>query len=307
MLDAHQLNVFLTAAETLNFTQAAQRLHMSQPSVSQHIHALEKRFRAKLFSRSGRSLQLTDEGTTLVPLARELVKQSILIEETMDSMKGDVIGLLKVGCSTTPGKYILPPLLARFHNQFPKVTISCEVSSQNHALQKLCDGDIHFALTSHEMELCNDAEFRKFMEEKVSLIAPINHPWSSRGEIEPEELYEVDFIHRESESGTSVAVKEALNNIGIRMDNLKTLLTLGNSEAIALSVQEGLGVGFVSNTVIDKLGEDRVVPISVKGLEISREIYLGRHTRRPASKAQAAFWEFICKQSLPITSYHDFK
>ena len=117
MLDAHQLNIFLAAAETLSFTQAAQVLHMSQPSVSQHIKSLEQHFDAALFERAGRQLRLSDVGEALVPLARDMVNQSIHIEEAIASLSGEVFGHLKVGCSTTPGKYVLPQLLARFHNK----------------------------------------------------------------------------------------------------------------------------------------------------------------------------------------------
>ena len=121
MLDVHQLNVFLAAAEALNFTQAAQRLHMTQPSVSQHIQALERHFDLPLFIRSGRSLELTDAGLALAPLARDAVSLSIRIDETMESLKGDIYGHLIVGCTTTPGKYILPQVLAQFHRKFPQV------------------------------------------------------------------------------------------------------------------------------------------------------------------------------------------
>ena len=70
MLDIHQLNIFVVAAETLNFTQAAQQLHMTQPSVSQHIQALERHFDIELFIRNGRNLELTDAGMALLPMAR---------------------------------------------------------------------------------------------------------------------------------------------------------------------------------------------------------------------------------------------
>ncbi|MCI0398891.1 MAG: LysR family transcriptional regulator, partial [Chloroflexi bacterium] len=82
MLDAHQMNVFLQAAKTLNFTQAARQLHMTQPSVSQHIQALEQYFNAPLFVRAGRHLTLTDAGAILMPLAQEMVLLSQQIEET---------------------------------------------------------------------------------------------------------------------------------------------------------------------------------------------------------------------------------
>ena len=196
MLDAHQLNVFLVAAETMNFTQAAERLHMSQPSVSQHIQALEKHFNTKLFIRSNRNLSLSDSGITLLPLARDMVKQSTLIEETMASLEGAVYGHLMVGCSTTPGKYVLPHLLAEFHGLYPNVKVTCSVSPQSHAVELLSEGRIHFALTSFPQDIIKDVEFKMFMRDPVVLIVPNNHPWAAKGVIEPQELYGTKFIMR---------------------------------------------------------------------------------------------------------------
>ena len=114
MLDTHRLRVFLIAAETLNFSVAAKRLHMTQPSVSQHIQALEQQFGTELFVRSSRRLCLTEAGAVLVPMAEKMVTMAMHAQEVMSNLKGEVHGHLQVGCSTTPGKYILPKLLSKF-------------------------------------------------------------------------------------------------------------------------------------------------------------------------------------------------
>ncbi len=299
MLDAHQLNVFLAAADSLNFTQAAQQLGMSQPSVSQHIQALERYFQVPLFIRSTRSLQLTDAAITLVPLAREMVRHSIHIEETMASLQGEVFGHLIVGCSTTPGKYILPHLLTKFHHEYSKVRITCQVSPQSQAIEMLSLGHVNFALTSETGVPCKNIEFHKFLEDTISLIVPNEHPWAQRGIIQPGELFEENFLMREIDSGTYIVVNAALSEIDVNTNSLDILMTLGNSEAIALAVQEGLGVGFVSEIIVRKLGYGRVVPIQIDGLNIHRNIYIGRNTNRPTTIAQSAFWEFILDLPYP--------
>ena len=293
MLDTHQLNVFLVAAETLNFTQAARLLHMSQPSVSQHIQTLEQSFGQPLFVRLGRRIDLTDAGEALVPLARDMVRRSVQIEETMKSLEGEVHGHLLVGCSTTPGKYILPQLLARYHAIYPKVRVSCTVAAQGEVFRMLCDGEVHIAMLSEPYMSSRDVETRIFMTDPIVLIAPIDHPWAIRGEIEPQELRDGDFIFREAGSGTETTVRRALSSAGIVTDDLSTILVLGSSEAIALSVQEGIGVGFVSKIIVTKLVAGRVAPVRIKGLEIERDIHMGMHTRRPATIAQRVFWDFI--------------
>ena len=296
MLDVHQLNVFLAAAETLNFTQAAQRLHMTQPSVSQHIQGLERHFDMQLFMRNGRNLELTDAGMALLPLAREAVSLSIRIDETMESLKGNIYGHLIVGCSTTPGKYILPHLLANFHRKFPQVRVTCQVAPQIDALRSVAEGEAHFALFSLEHDSFPDIEAVSFLCDPIVLIAPLDHPWAQRKDIEPRELLDGDFIMRETASGTFSAVRQALAQHDISTADLRILITLGNAEAIALAVQEGIGVGFLSKMVVERLCQGKVAEVQVRGIDICREIYIGRNNRRPATSAQTAFWNFLTAQ-----------
>jgi DNA-binding transcriptional LysR family regulator len=293
MLDAHQLNVFIIAAETLNFTQAAQSLHMSQPSVSQHIQALERHFGTPLFIRAGRNLALTDAGLALIPQAREMVNLSIHTEEMMASLHGDVFGHISIGCSTTPGEYFLPNLMADFHKKYAQVKVTCGPYPRAQVLRMLYDGNVHFALIADSHDLCKGAEFRKFAVDQVVLAVPIDHPLAAHEEIEPEELYHTDFILLEDPSGTHATIRESMAKLGINIDHLNILLTLGKAEALVFAVQEGLGVGFVSQTVIEKLSPSRVRPVRVRGAKMAMDLYIGRNSFRPTSIAQTIFWEFM--------------
>jgi DNA-binding transcriptional LysR family regulator len=215
------------------------------------------------------------------------------IDETMTSLKGEVHGHLIVGCSTTPGKYILPNILARFHNKYPQVRVTCQVFPQVNALQSVENGNAHFALFSLPSDNFPDVEAISFVCDPITLIAPMDHPWAERGEIDPQDLIEGEYIMRETSSGTFSAVREALAPHNIAVSDLRVLITLGNAEAIALAVQEGIGVGFVSQLVIDRLCKGKVAEIKIRGMNICREIRVGRNNRRAATNAQNAFWDFL--------------
>jgi DNA-binding transcriptional LysR family regulator len=300
MLDVHQLNVFLVAAEALSFTQAAKRLHMTQPSVSQHVQSLESLFGMQLFIRSGRKLILTDGGIALVPMAREAVTLSQRIEETMESLQGQIHGHLIVGCSTTPGKYILPQILAKFHQLYPFVRATCLVASQTEAVKKVMAGEAHFTLFSIPAVGNSELEIRHIMCDPVVLIAPLSHPWAGKDQIQPMDLLEGSFIMSEVESGTYTAVEEALAQHEISIKDLDIPITLGNSEAIALAVQEGLGIGFISKMVVDRFCAAKVAIIKIQALDICRNIYVGRSNRRPPTGAQTAFWDFLINGNHPL-------
>ena len=293
MLNIHQLNVFVIAAETLNFTQTAKRLHLTQSSVSQHIKSLENQLGVELFERKNRSLEITDAGMVLLPMAREIVDGSIKVAEQMELLKDEIHGHLVVGCNTAPGKYLLPTLLAKFHEQYPLVRISCQVLPMKEVLQGLSEGEVHFAICNVDEHRQDAGEFHLYLEEPILLIVPIDHPWADREMIEPEELYEEKFIMREENSGTYRNVRRGLMDIGIDVEKLDTFMEMGTSEALALAVEKRLGVGFVSKMILEKICSGRVASVQVRDMNILQPIYLGRQISNPATSAQAAFWEFV--------------
>jgi DNA-binding transcriptional LysR family regulator len=302
MLDTHRLRVFLIAAETLNFSIAAKRLHMTQPSVSQHIQALEQQFGTELFVRSSRRLCLTEAGAVLVPMAEKMVAMSMHAQEVMNNLKGEVHGHLFVGCSTTPGKYILPKLLSKFIHLYPQVQATCQVNSRHETLKQLSQGKVHLALAStHEFD--KGCEFYKLYEDKIVLIAPLDHPWAKNGSANLDELQYARLILREENSGTYNVIKKGLENTGMHIEDLQTALTLSNAEAIAMAVQEGLGVGFVSEVVVSRLVYGRVATIYIKGLSehLHQDIYIGRNMLQASTIAQKAFWDFVTSPSNQIS------
>ena len=119
-------------------------------------------------------------------------------------------------------------------------------------LKQLSQGKVHLALAStHEFD--KDCEFFKLYEDRIVLIAPLNHPWAKTGAPDLEDLLDARVILREENSGTYSVVKQGLENVGMRIEELQPVLTLSNAEAIALAVQEGLGIGFVSEVVVSRL------------------------------------------------------
>ncbi len=292
MLDLNALNVFLAAAETMNFSEAGRRLNLSQPAVSMQIQGLEAQLGAALFHRAGRHIALSEAGEALIPLARDLLHHARQVEEVLLSLQGQIHGLLRLGCSTTSGKYVLPRLVARLHQRHPHVQVICDVQGREVVLRKLLAGQVQIAISSLN-EPHKDIEYRPFLNDPVILIAPSDHRWvRSGGVIQPEDLLDEHFILREEGAGTREAVEQGLAWHGLHIEDLDTIMVLGNSEAIRMSVQEGMGVAFVSSMVAaEAIASGLLARVIVTGLELRHTLYLARHNGRPATGAQTAFWD----------------
>jgi DNA-binding transcriptional LysR family regulator len=291
MLSPRELQVFLASAETENFSEAARRLNVSQPAISMQIKSLEEKLGMPLFVRTGRQVSLTEAGHALVPMARDVIQQTIRLEEAMASLQGEVVGVLRIGCSTAAGKYVLPKLLAGLHEKHPKVTLVCDVTTRYEALEKLRSGEVQVAMTSLR-EHYKGIEYRPFLTDRIILIVPPGHPWAQRAEpIKPEELAEEKFILREEGSGTRESLREGLAWHDLSIDELQTIMTLGNSEAIRGAVAEGIGIAFISwMAACEGVGAGSVVAVEVADLELKRTLWMARDSDRPATRAQAAFW-----------------
>jgi DNA-binding transcriptional LysR family regulator len=293
MLDFVKLETFIYAAESLSFSEAAKQLNLSQPTVSYHVKALEKELGASLFIRTGGGLQLTEAGRLLLPRARKLFHQSNEIEELLSSLEDGVIGELRIACSTTAGKYILPQLAARFCQRFPGIRVSILRCNPEGATAMLQENDANLGVVSFEVQDQN-FEYQEFFEDVLTLIVPREHPWALRRAIEPEELIHEPMIVREANSGTMRVLLSELAKHDISLDDLNIFMELGNAEAIVRTVAASYAISFVSTLASAcPLERGHVVNVEVLGMNMRRKVYMMRKRLEEPHRAQEAFWSFI--------------
>jgi DNA-binding transcriptional LysR family regulator len=296
-MDLQRLECFLLAAETLSFSEAAKQLHITQPTISHHIKTLETELGVELFDRSTPKLRLTEAGRSFLPWTRKLIQDSRELKEMALSLQDGVVGHLRIACSTTAGKYVLPQLAARFSKRHPGVRVSILACTPDRAIPQVLEGEANLGVVSFEPQ-DDGLESQVFFEDFITLIVPANHPWAYRRTIEVEDLLSEPVILRESTSGTRRVMLSELAKHDVGLDDLNVFMELGNAEAIVRTVAAGYGVSFVS-TLASACPLDRgnVVDLNVAGLDLRRTIYIFRKRMGALGRPQEAFWGFIHDKS----------
>lgn len=293
MINIPELRVFVMAAEELNFSRAAQRLHLSQSAVSQNIQSIERNYKVELFVRHGRSVQLSDAGQVLLPMAREVLNSARLLEDTLVNVKGEVSGELAIGCATTSGRYFIPNLLARFQREYPNVRTRVSLMKR----QAVTDGLLDQTLNLGVVGRCvghRDIECQPIFEDRIILIVPSQHPWANVVQVKPAEVLEQPFISREHSSGTFEELFDNLRRHGINPDNLNVVMELGDAEAVQMAVENGIGITFISEVMAARsLALGRVKKVEVEGFNVTQSINLSRHVARVFTRAEMKLWEFV--------------
>ncbi len=293
-MEFEHLRTFADAAQSLSFSETAQRLHISQPTVSKHIKELESELGVILFDRiSGGRLKLSQDGQSLLPWAQKLLRECNKFHEIAHSLNESVSGTLTIACATASGKYLLPLLAARFRTRFPQVHVKVKPCMPTQIGQDLLNQVIDFGIVSFENHV-EGLECQKFIHDEVVLITPVHHRWAKRPAIEPDELLNEPMLLREPDSGTRRALASALAAHDISLEDLNILLELGNAEGIVHTVASGMGVAFVPRVTAQlALRAGYVHEIPVNGMRIERKICMLRNALRAPSRSAELFWGFI--------------
>ena len=293
MIDIQKIETFLATAENLSISETARQLHLSQPAVSHQIKSLEQELNVTLFNRSNTGLQLTEAGRLMLPWARRLLHDTNDLKEMMSSLQGDIVGELRIACSTTAGKYILPQLAARFCQQYPGIKVRILACGPEQTALDLLDGEAHIGVVSSEIDNAS-LESQEFFRDTITLVVPANHRWAMRKEIEPSEIMEEKVIMREDTSGTRRVVLTELAKHDISLDDLDVFLELGNAEAIVRTVAAGYGISFVSSLASAcPLERGNVIDLPVNGLDLERKAYMVRKRISEPHRPRDVFWSFI--------------
>ena len=293
MIDIQKIETFLAATENMSLSETAKQLHLSQPAVSHQIKALEQELDVTLFLRSNTGLQLTEAGRLMLPWARRLLHDTRNLREMMSSLQDDIVGELRIACSTTAGKYILPQMAARFCQQYPGIKVRIFACGPEQTALDLLDGEAHIGVVSSEIDDMG-LESQEFFRDTITLIVAANHRWAMRKVIEPAEILEEKIIMREETAGTRRVVLTELAKHDISLDDLDVFLELGNAEATVRTVAAGYGIAFVSTLATAcPLERGNVIDLHVNGMNLQRKVYMVRKRISSPHRPRDVFWSFI--------------
>jgi DNA-binding transcriptional LysR family regulator len=277
-MDVRDFEVFLAVAKHLHFSHAGDEVHLSQPSVSVRIRRLEEELQTKLFEQIGRKVKLTEAGRILEPYARRVVTSMEDSRNAVEEYRGLAKGSLRIGASTTPGMYIVPRLIARFKNMFPKIAVSLNIKNTRQVEEDIIKDVFDLGFVGGHL-ISNEIETYSWLTDELVLIAPPNHPLSGRKKIKLNDLTKETLIIRETGSATRAEVEKHLPLLNFPME---AILELGNPEAVKQVVREGLGIAFLSRFAIEmELKAKSLAVLNVEGLSIHRELKIiyrkGKH------------------------------
>src|SRR3989442_13066622 len=139
-MDLRRLEVFAKVAELGSFSRAAEALFLTQPTVSEHVRALEDELGVQLLDRLGRGATPTRAGQLLLGYARRMLGLAREAQQALDQFQGRMSGELVIGGSTIPGEYVLPGLIGRFKAKYPEISISLLVGDPRHASAAVAQG-----------------------------------------------------------------------------------------------------------------------------------------------------------------------
>lgn len=272
LINLHPLRVFLVAARLLNFSRAAEELHISQSAVSTHVKTLEMQVGVPLFDKRGRHVELTDAGTMLRDYGQRIFS---LVDETsqaMNRVKGGKWGKLRVAADTTAGVYIVPAFLGLFRQQFPDVAISLDVVNRSQVVEGLRLRQADIAVMGQVPDPPEQWDAKPFLDNELVVIGCPQHPWATRQQVSLRELSDTPLLVREPGSGTRKALERLLDRVGL---SLNIAMELGSNSTIKQAVIHGLGVAVISRRVIElELSAGRLVILDVEGFPIRREWYV---------------------------------
>lgn len=269
MIDLTKLKTFITVAELGSFSRASEILYVTQPAVTQQIKSLEKNIGCRLFQRNGGRIVLTEEGERIYKMVKKLLDSYEGLMEEMSRIKKEFKETIFIGVSSTLGEYRIPELLARFHSSFPSINIKLFIDSSSHIEEGVSNSTLNVGIIER-VPSDSKLDYKEFAQDEIIFVVSSKSPILYT-EIEPQKLSEFTLIMRESSSSTRKVIKEALEKLGVKFDELKIGIETNSTRTILKIIKSGYGAGFLSKSLIEKeLENNELREIKIKGFKLEK-------------------------------------
>jgi DNA-binding transcriptional LysR family regulator len=292
MLNTFHLRTFLAVVDAGTYSAAAEALHMSQPAISQQIHALEEQLGAiRLFRRVGKKMVLTHAGEELLTSARELVQLAERAEQNILALKGQVSGRVILGCTASSGERLLPRLLAGFQPQFPAIMLELVIAPADALLEALGERSLGLVLIE-EQQRRRGLELTALGGEQLVLLAPTGHSLLKQEQVPPGALRELPLVLPRPGSPLRRTIEEGLRRRGLPAAELHPVLETDSVVAMLQAARAGLGLAFVPRSCAPTRGEG-VGVIDLAGQPLQQEWFLCRARERSLPRAVQTLYDYL--------------
>src|SRR5687767_2443938 len=287
-MELHQLRYFVAIAETENFRRAAERSHVSQPSLSQQILKLESEVGHKLFHRLGRRAVLTEAGAAFLERARRILFE---VENAAKEL-GDHPSLgrrITVGAVQTVMPYLMTPLIAALRTSHPNLLIDAREDFRGKLVQAVVEGELDLAIVPLPVQE-HRISVEPLLSEPLLLVVGQKHPIASRTEISINDLAEETFISLGDSSALAAQIRTFFGDqkfqprIGFRCAQVATL---------KLFVSTGLGISILPKLARTPDDRDTLTYLRLTGSAPTRELAVIRHLQRYQSRGAEEFLSLL--------------
>ncbi|PTX97941.1 LysR family transcriptional regulator [Opitutus sp. ER46] len=286
-MELHQLRYLVAVAESGNFTRAAERCNVTQPSLSQQIINLEQEVGHKLFHRLGRKAVLTEAGATFLQRAKRILFE---VENAAKELSDhpSLERRITVGAVQTVMPYLIIPLIARCREALPNLTIDAREDFRADLVHAVVEGELDLAVVPLPVDE-HRVSIEPILNEPLLLVVGKNHPIARRTEISINDIAEENFISMGSSSTLAEQIRVFFGGhnfsprIGYRCAQVRTLKLL---------VAMNAGISILPQIARQEHDND-LVYLRLTGSQPTRDLAIIRHMQRYQSRGAEQFLRLL--------------
>lgn len=293
-MDIKQLEAFVYVVDFGSFSKAGEFLHLTQPTVSAHVAALEHETGVNLMIRNSSQVSPSDAGKILYPYAKKILQTREDAAKAIFNYAHTMKGTVSIAASSIPGQYFLPRIMQSFRQEYPDITFDIQITDSADVVHKVASQDAEIGLSGTKTD-SRKCTYRTFASDNLVLITPNNENFRKylNGRIPLQQILSGPFINREKGSGTRKEAENFLKRSGIDPDSLHTVAEVHSAESIKKMVSEGVGIAIVSQSACkDYCSFRKILMFNLDQEDLKRNLYLVKNRHSILSPAAQAFYNF---------------
>ena len=271
-MELRQLQSLMAVVEYKSFSKAAEKLFISQPTISTHIRMLEEELNSRLIIRTTKSIEVTMHGRELYECAHQIfsLKDNLVQRWAEENKK-----IIRVGASTIPADYILPEVLPVFRKHEPDIKFYIHQNDSQNIISGLLNGNFSLGMVGMKQQE-KMISFVPFYQDEMVMITPkkerflnMNKDSFSLKDI----IFNEPIILREQGSGSKKSIETYFEKMSINEEDLQIIARLNDQESIKKLVASGLGISFISEKAVEDSAKEKLLVFKLPNYSTKRNLY----------------------------------